>query len=157
MAAKVKRIETNQIGCQSPHLIYCVFAAARFYVGGFLMVYNAQAKVLLILAVYSKALEADVPANLRSLAFFLHSSGKSSPLARRYEQIIRAAVGEHRSPMPQCVLPVEFYDLRYSTLDIAELLQETAERLGSLSNGTNAETADGRRWSEALATYQVSP
>lgn len=71
--------------------------------------------------VYSKALEADVPANLRSLAYYLHSCGKRSSQARRYEVMIRTAVAEHRSPLSQCVLPSSFYDLRLSTLDIADL------------------------------------
>lgn len=79
--------------------------------------------------VYCKALDADVPANLHTLAFALHSCGKRWPLARQYETIIRTAVAEHRSPIAQCVLPVEFYDFRYSTLEITDLLQATAERL----------------------------
>lgn len=78
---------------------------------------------------YCKALEADVPANLHTLAFALHRCGNRWPLARQYETIIRTAVAEHRSPMAECVLPIEFYDFRYSTLEITDLLQSTAERL----------------------------
>lgn len=85
--------------------------------------------MLTVAIVYCKALDADVPANLHTLAFTLHSCGKRWKLARQYETIIRTAVAEHRSPIAQCVLPVEFYDFRYSTLEITDLLKETAERL----------------------------
>lgn len=78
---------------------------------------------------YSKALDADVPASLHSLAFTLHICGRRWSLARRYETIIRTAVSEHRSPVSQCLLPIEFYDLRYSTLAITDLLQATAEKI----------------------------
>lgn len=93
---------------------------------------------------YSKALSADVPASLHALAFNLHIWGKRWPLARRYETIIRIAVGEHRSPISQCVLPVEFYDLRYSTLEITDLLQAKAEEIGPYQNGgSSVETLAG--------------
>ncbi|KAJ3546939.1 hypothetical protein NM208_g1750 [Fusarium decemcellulare] len=111
LAAKVRRIGVDQLASQSCHLIMPIFEAARFYVA------------------YSKALDADVPANLHTLAFTLHTFGKRWPLAHQYETIIRAAVAEHRSPISQCVVPVEFYDFRYPTLCITHLLQEAAERL----------------------------
>ncbi|KAM5349016.1 hypothetical protein ACJ41O_008839 [Fusarium nematophilum] len=112
LAAKVRRIGADQLDSQPPYLIMPVFVAARFYVA------------------YSKALDADVPANLHTLAFMLHTCGKRWPLAHRYETIIRTAVAEHRSPISECVLPVEFYDFRLSTLEITDLLQDAAERLG---------------------------
>lgn len=93
--------------------------------------------------VYSKALEADVPANLRSLAYYLHSRGKKSLLAQRFEVIIRTAVGEHRSPLRECVLPLEFYDLRYSPLEIADVLQEAAERLDPPGRDIRLEASGG--------------
>ncbi|EXM18674.1 hypothetical protein V3481_014262 [Fusarium oxysporum f. sp. vasinfectum] len=111
LAAKVRRIRADQLDSQTPHLILPMFAAARFYIA------------------YSKALDADVPVNLHTLAFTLHICGQHWPLAQQYETIIRAAVAEHRSPISQCVLPLEFYDLRYSTLEIISLLQETAQKL----------------------------
>ncbi|KAJ4108023.1 hypothetical protein NW760_008876 [Fusarium oxysporum] len=111
LAAKVRRIRADQLDSQTPHLILPMFAAARFYIA------------------YSKALDADVPVNLHTLAFTLHICGQNWPLAQQYETIIRAAVAEHRSPISQCVLPLEFYDLRYSTLEILSLLQETAQKL----------------------------
>ncbi|KAL1852840.1 hypothetical protein Daus18300_012003 [Diaporthe australafricana] len=111
LAAKVRRIGVDQLATQSPQLITPIFEAARFYVA------------------YSKALDADVPANLHTLAFTLHTFGKRWPLAHQYETIIRAAVAEHRSPISQCAVPVEFYDFRYPTLGITHLLQEAAESL----------------------------
>ncbi|KAJ6441356.1 Alcohol dehydrogenase, iron-type [Purpureocillium lavendulum] len=95
LVAKIRRISPDQQDCQSPYLIFPIFAAARFYVA------------------YSKALDADVPASLHYLAFNLHI----------------CAVSEHRSPISQCVLPIQFYDLRHSTLAITDLLQVTAEKI----------------------------
>lgn len=142
MAAKVRRIAEDQLDSQSPHLILPVFAAARFYVGmqhqsSPMMTSTNSCKV------YSKALEADVPANLRSLAYYLHSRGKKSLLAQHFEVIIRTAVGEHRSPLLQCVLPIEFYDLRYSPLEIVDLLQESAQRLDPPGRDIRFEVASG--------------
>lgn len=142
MAAKVRRIAEDQLDSQSPHLILPVFAAARFYVGKHIKLAPLSANPDLC-AVYSKALEADVPANLRSLAYYLHSRGKKSLLAQHFEVIIRTAVGEHRSPLLQCVLPVEFYDLRYSPLEIVDLLQEAAERLDPPGRDIRFEVASG--------------
>lgn len=146
MAAKVRRIRTDQQDCQSPYLIFPVFTAARFYVGEF-YVSAAMRKISILmwhyLLAYSKALNADVPGSLHALAFNLHVWGNRWPLARRYETIIRTAVGEHRSPISQCVLPVEFYDLRYSTLEITDLLQVTAEKLGPYEGGAMGETGSG--------------
>ncbi|KAF4481448.1 hypothetical protein CGGC5_v010472 [Colletotrichum fructicola Nara gc5] len=111
LTAKVRRIGADQLERESPYLISPLFVAARFYI------------------VYSKALDADVPANLHTLAFFLHACGKRWPLAQLYETIIRTAVAEHRSPISECVLPVEFYDFRYTTLEITELLQSAGTKL----------------------------
>ncbi|KAI8676433.1 C6 transcription factor [Fusarium sp. Ph1] len=94
LTAKVRRIEAIRLLDESPYLILCIFVAAHFYV------------------TYSKALDADVPANLHTLAFTLHTCGSKWPLA-----------------ISQCVLPVEFYDFRYSTLTIMDLLQDAAKRL----------------------------
>ncbi|KAF0324480.1 C6 transcription factor [Colletotrichum asianum] len=111
LTATVRRIGADQLERESPYLISPLFVAARFYI------------------VYSKALDADVPANLHTLAFILHACGKRWPLAQLYETIIRTAVAEHRSPISECVLPVEFYDFRYTTLEITELLQSAGTKL----------------------------
>lgn len=132
MAAKIRRIGADQLNSQPPYLILPVFIAARFYIGTYCPVPEMTIRNLFLTpvsVVYCKALDADVPANLHTLAFALHSFGKRWPLARQYETIIRTAVAEHRSPIEQCVLPVEFYDFRYSTLEITGLLQATAEGL----------------------------
>lgn len=84
-----------------------------------------------------------MPANLRSLAYYLHSCGKRSPLAQRLEIVIRTAVSEHRSPLAECVLPVEFYDLRFSPLEVADLLQEAAQRLDPPGSEIRSELGRG--------------
>ncbi|OJJ42113.1 hypothetical protein ASPZODRAFT_77654 [Penicilliopsis zonata CBS 506.65] len=110
MAAKVRRIDDAELFNANPHLILSIFVAARFYI------------------VYSKALDADVPRNLHSLAFALHTCSKRWPLARRYEAIIRTAVAEHRTAVLESSLPVQFYDLRFSTLELSDTLQAWADR-----------------------------
>lgn len=72
--------------------------------------------------VWSKALDADVPSNLRSLAFALHVCGQRWPQAGHYEDILRMAVAEHRTPVVESSLPKQFFDLRYSALEIDGVL-----------------------------------
>ena len=104
MAFKIRQMHEDELLICHPHLIFSIFVAARFYI------------------VHSKALDADVPVNLHSLAFALHICGKRWPLARIYETAIRIAVAEYRTPIAQSTVPKEFYDLRYSTLEIVDAL-----------------------------------
>ena len=96
-AFKVRQMDEDELLICHPHLIFSIFVAARFYI------------------VHSKALDANVPTNLHSLAFALHTCGKCWPLARMYESIIRTAVAEYRTPISQSKVPREFYDLRLTT------------------------------------------
>ncbi|OBT84639.1 hypothetical protein VE02_05461 [Pseudogymnoascus sp. 03VT05] len=79
MAAKIRRVNDDELWICNPHLVLSIFTAARFYI------------------VYAKALDANVPANLHSLAYALNLSSKRWELARRYEIIIRTAVAEHKT------------------------------------------------------------
>ncbi|KAH0431079.1 C6 transcription factor [Colletotrichum camelliae] len=133
LTAKVRRIGADQLERESPYLISPLFVAARFYIGELTVIPMSYCTLKDSRGsdnqVYSKALDADVPANLHTLAFILHACGKRWPLAQLYETIIRTAVAEHRSPISECVLPVEFYDFRYTTLEITELLQSAGTKL----------------------------
>ncbi|KAI9736206.1 MAG: hypothetical protein M1834_001091 [Cirrosporium novae-zelandiae] len=111
IAAKVRRVHDDELLISNPHLILSIFIAARFYI------------------VYAKTLNADVPSNLHSLAYALHICGKRWPLARRYETVIRTAVVEHRASVLMSSLPLQFYDLRYSTLNIDDALRVWVENL----------------------------
>lgn len=95
----------------SPHLVVSIFAAARFYI------------------VHSKAVDADVPRNLHSLAFALYVCGGRWLLARRCEAIIRTAVAEYRTPVMESQVPAKFYDLKESTIGILEELVGWAEKV----------------------------
>jgi hypothetical protein len=108
MAYKVRQMHEDELLVCHPHLLFSIFVAARFYI------------------VYSKALDADVPTNLHSLAFALHSCGKRWPLARVYQTAIRTAVAEYRTPVSSSTLPRPFYDLRYSTLEVMHPLKTWA-------------------------------
>lgn len=68
-------------------------------------------------------MRADVSVNLHSLSYSLHICGYRWPLARLFEIVIRTAVAEHRTPVSESALPVEFYDLQYSVIEISHALQ----------------------------------
>lgn len=112
MAFKVRQMTESEMLSCNPHLLFSVFVAARFYI------------------VHSKALDADVPVNLHSLAFALHVSGKRWQLARSYENVIRIAVADYRTPIVLSKVPREFYDLTFSTFEIADQLTQWADGLG---------------------------
>ncbi|KAK5691998.1 hypothetical protein LTR97_011169 [Elasticomyces elasticus] len=111
-AFKVRQMEEDELRICHPHLIFSIFVAARFYF------------------VHSKALDANVPTNLHSLAFALHTCGKRWPLARTYERIIRIAVAEYRTPIAASTVPKEFFDLKLTTLEITDVLGEWVESVG---------------------------
>lgn len=108
-AFKVRQMHEDELLTCHPHLVYSIFVAARFYL------------------VHSKALDANVPINLHSLAFALHTCSERWPLARRCETTLRIAVAEYRTPVAECKVPARFYDLKYSTLDILVILQDWAD------------------------------
>ncbi|KIW57960.1 hypothetical protein PV05_02514 [Exophiala xenobiotica] len=106
MTAKIRQVRDKELENSSPHLIYSMFVAARFYL------------------VYAKTVAADIPRNLHLLAYALRICGERWVLARRYETVIRTAVAEHHMPIGvMSSLPVQFFDLQYSTLDIDEALR----------------------------------
>ncbi|KAJ5108660.1 hypothetical protein N7456_005335 [Penicillium angulare] len=73
MAAKIRRMEDNELRNCSPCLVLPIFTAARFYI----------------------------------------------------------AVAEHRTPVHESALPIEFYDLRYSVVEICDLLESWAATVSS--------------------------
>ncbi|KAL3490403.1 hypothetical protein BJX62DRAFT_252046 [Aspergillus germanicus] len=109
MAAKIRRMDENELKSCSPWLVLAIFVAARFYI------------------VHTKCLQADVSVNLHSLAYSLHICSHRWPLAKMFEAVIRTAVAEHRTPVLESALPIEFYDLRFPVLDICPLLQRWAD------------------------------
>lgn len=115
-AFKVRQMDEEELLICHPHLIFSIFVAARFYI------------------VHSKALDANVPTNLHSLAFALHTCGKRWPLARKYEHLIRVAVAEYRTPISASKVPREFYDLRLPTFEIVDALTEWADGPGKSVN-----------------------
>jgi hypothetical protein len=112
-AFKVRQMDEDELSICHPHLIFSIFVAARFYI------------------VHSKALDANVPTNLHSLAFALHVCGKRWPLARIFEHVIRVAVAEYRTPVAQSRVPKEFYNLRLTTFEVSDMLVAWAEGVGA--------------------------
>lgn len=111
MAHKIRQMQDEELLICHPHLAWSIFTAARFYI------------------VHSKALDADVPINLHSLAFALHTCAKRWQLARVFETTILMAVAEHRTPLTMSKVPKEFYDLRVPTLDIFDSLKSWTDAL----------------------------
>jgi hypothetical protein len=140
MAAKVRRMEEDELKNCSPCLVLTIFVAARFYIGTlhsfhFLMAFPCPASQRLIYRpmplVHTKCLHADVSVNLHSLSYSLHICGYRWPLARLFEIVIRTAVAEHRTPVSESALPVEFYDLRYSVIEISPTLRNWVDNAAS--------------------------
>ena len=71
----------------------------------------------------------EIPRNLDLLVYSLKTCGLRWPYARRLEKVIRTATADHKLPASISSLPVQFYDLQYSYLDIDEALRVWAEGL----------------------------
>ncbi|KAF2476286.1 uncharacterized protein BDR25DRAFT_210022 [Lindgomyces ingoldianus] len=95
----------------SPFIISCIFVASRFFL------------------VHAKLLNVEIPRNLDLLVYSLKTCGLRWSLARRLEKVIRTATADHKLPSSMSSLPVQFYDLQYSYLDIDEALRVWAEGL----------------------------
>lgn len=95
----------------SPHLIPCIFVAARFFL------------------VHAKTLGVEVPRNLDLLVYALRTCAMRYSYAIRLEKVLRTAMGEHKLPISMSSLPPQFYNLQYSAIDIDEALRTWAENL----------------------------
>lgn len=80
-------------------------------------------------AVHAKLLNVEIPRNLDLLVYSLKTCGLRWPFALRLEKVIRTATADHKMPTTMSSLPVQFYDLQYSCLDIDEALRIWAEGL----------------------------
>ncbi|KUJ10837.1 uncharacterized protein LY89DRAFT_787201 [Mollisia scopiformis] len=94
----------------SPHLIFCIFVAARFYIA------------------HAKVLSVETPRSLDLLVYALKTCSQRWYLARRLEKVLRHAIAEEKVPISMSSLPHQFYDLQYSSLDIDEALRVWADR-----------------------------
>ena len=131
MAAKIRRMEEDDLKNCSPRLVITIFVAVRLYIVCLSPVSPTSSNPALSLLVHTKCLHADVFVNLHPLAYSLHIYSHRWPLAKMLESVIRTAVAEHRTPVPQSELPVEFYDLRYSVVEISHYLQRWADSVSS--------------------------
>lgn len=78
---------------------------------------------------HAKLLNVEIPRNLDLLVYSLKTCGLRWSYARRLEKVIRTATADHKLPSSMSSLPVQFYDLQYSYLDIDEALRVWAEGL----------------------------
>lgn len=93
---------------------------------------------------YTKAVDAGLPRNLQQIVHALGICGRRWDLARRYEIIVQTAMAEHEMPVLMSSLPLQFFDLQYSTLDIDEALRVWVETLlPKLGHSTGSTTGSG--------------
>ncbi|KAM5344458.1 hypothetical protein ACJ41O_012994 [Fusarium nematophilum] len=110
MANVIRAADDDTLGIINPHVIYCVFIAARFYL------------------IYSKAMELPLPNKLYLFIYALRVCGQIWPLARLLHGVLEAAAAEHAgTQLARPRLPVEFFDLQYFSLDIHAALRAWAE------------------------------
>jgi len=109
MSSVIRAVADADLENMSPHMIFCIFVAARFYL------------------VHAKILSVEIPRSLDLLIYGLKTCGQRWYFARRLEKVIYTAIAEKRIPVVRSSLPQEFYDLQYSSLDIDHALSLWAE------------------------------
>ena len=112
----------------SPLIISSIVVASRFLLGK-IYISLLLRRVAELLPVYAKLLNLDIPRNLDLLIYSLNTCGLRWSYAQRLEKVIRTATSEHKLPVSMTSLPVQFYDLQYSYLDIDEALRVWAAGL----------------------------
>ena len=112
MSTTVRTIDDADLENMSPHTIFCIFIAARFYL------------------VHAKILRVEIPRSLDLLIYGLKTCGQRWYFARRLEKVLYRAIAEKGVAVQDCELPVQFYDLQYSSLDIDHALSVWAEERG---------------------------
>ncbi|KAF8862099.1 hypothetical protein BDZ45DRAFT_739688 [Acephala macrosclerotiorum] len=93
----------------SPHLIFCIFITARFYI------------------VHSKVLSVEIPRSVDLLVYAMKTCSQWWYLAKRLGKVLRHAIAEEKIPVTMSSLPHQFYDLQYSSLDIDAALRAWAD------------------------------
>ncbi|KAF2731017.1 hypothetical protein EJ04DRAFT_554997 [Polyplosphaeria fusca] len=111
LTSTLRTISDPHLETICPLIISSLFVAARFFL------------------VHAKTLSVEIPRNLDLLVYSLKTLALRWSLARRLEKVIRTATAEHKLPTGMSSLPVQFYDLQYSYLDIDEALRVWAEGL----------------------------
>ncbi|TVY54699.1 hypothetical protein LCER1_G002835 [Lachnellula cervina] len=109
MSTVIRAINDADLENMSPHMIFCIFVAARFYL------------------VHAKVLSVEIPRSLDLLIYGLKTCGQRWYFARRLEQVLHTAIAEKQVPVVMSALPQQFYDLQYSSLDIDHALSIWAE------------------------------
>jgi hypothetical protein len=114
MAATLRNASDIMLENSMPHIIFCIFVAARFYI------------------IYSRALQLETPNKVHLLIYALSVCGQRWPLARRLQKVLRTALVESSSTVTENPLPIQFYDMQYFSLDIDRALQIWAEDSNSV-------------------------
>jgi hypothetical protein len=107
MVVIVRGVSDAMLETINPHVIFCMFIAARFYI------------------IYARAFEVTMPDKLYLLIYALTVAGKRWPLAKQLRDVLDTAATESRSESAgHHPLPQEFYDLQYLSWDIHEALRK---------------------------------
>lgn len=107
MVVIVRGISDVMLETINPHVIFCVFIAARFYI------------------IFARACGVSISDKLYLLIYALTVAGKRWPLAKQLRAVLDNAATESRSESAgHHPLPREFYDLQYLSWDIHEALRK---------------------------------
>lgn len=78
----------------SPYMIFCIFVAARFYLGMQIHPTLRYPSANKIIAVHAKILSVEVPRNLDLLVYGLKTCGQRWYFAREYSSIVKGNLHE---------------------------------------------------------------
>ncbi|KAF4627586.1 hypothetical protein G7Y89_g10563 [Cudoniella acicularis] len=126
MSTIIRVIDDADLENMSPHMIFCIFVAARFFIG-------KEANISLKMSpinndiVHAKILSVEIPRSLDLLIYGLKTCGQRWYFARRLVKVIYIAIAEKQVPIFKSSLPQQFYDLQYSSLDIDHALSVWAD------------------------------
>ncbi|CRG89095.1 Zinc finger transcription factor YRR1 [Talaromyces islandicus] len=105
----VRSVSDADLESMSPHLIFPIFVAARFFL------------------LHARITGVETPRNIDLLMYSLRVCGQRWNLARRLEKVLRAACAERQVTINFSALPPQFFDLQYSHLDIDKVLEVWAD------------------------------
>ncbi|KAF7590643.1 hypothetical protein BBP40_002591 [Aspergillus hancockii] len=115
----VRGISDVMLETINPHVMFCIFVAARFYI------------------IYARASGLFMSDKLYLLIYAFTVAGKRWPLAKQMRMVLETAASERQpASRDSHSLPPEFYDLQYLSWDTHEAIREWVQTKEDSSIGT---------------------